>query len=125
MFRVSPDELKVYAGVHPRDTTDLNIFLEQANIIVNEGFGTSGLTDSRKKIIELNLAAHFTVLSLEKGGITRRRAGESEEGYRQDFSSRPNLSSTRFGQQAVALDTTGYLAGLDSPGGKAEFRVMS
>lgn len=124
MFRVSPDELKSYAGVHPKETTDLNVFLRQANTLVNEGFATSGLSDDRKWTIELNLAAHFAVLTLERGGITRQRTGEAEEGYRQDFSSRPNLSSTRFGQQAVALDPTGYLAGLDAPGGKAEFRVV-
>jgi hypothetical protein len=124
MFRVSPDELRSYLDLPDADTLNAQLFLEMGNSIVEDDLVGSGLSTSRLKVIELNLAAHFAVLSKEKGGITRQRVGESEEGYRQDFSSRPNLSSTRFGQTAVSLDTTGVLASLDAPGGKAEFRVM-
>lgn len=124
MLRVSHEELRTYLRLHPNEDTDLHIFLDMANGLVSEELATSGLSDNRKKAIELNLAAHFATLALEKGGITRQRVGESEEGYRQDFSSRPNLSMTRYGQQAVMLDTSGALSGMNAPAGKAEFRVM-
>lgn len=124
MFRVSPQELKTYLGLMANDDTDVTIFLEMGNILVDDELVGKGLSTNRLKMIELNLAAHYGCIAVEKGGLTRQKVGDSEEGYRQDFSSRPNLSMTRYGQQAVALDTSGTLSGLDAPKGKAEFRVV-
>jgi hypothetical protein len=124
MYRASPDELRDYLDAHPNLNVNYDLFLEMGNTLTDAKLGSSGLSNGILKMIELNLAAHFAVLSIEKGGITRQKAGESEEGYRQDFSSRPNLSMTRFGQQAVMLDTTGVLNSMNAPGGSAEFRVM-
>lgn len=124
MLRVSPQELKTYLGQSPNDDTDVTIFLDMASSLVDEELVGKGLSDNRLKYIELNLAAHYGILTIERGGLTRQKVGESEEGYRQDFTSKPNLSMTRFGQQALALDTSGVLSKMDSPAGKAEFRVM-
>ena len=124
MLRVSGDELKDYLNLSANETRNISIFLEMGNTLVEEMLATSGLSSRMLKLIELNLAAHFAVLSLEKGGLTRQKTGESEEGYRQDFTSKPNLSMTRYGQQAVALDSTGVLSSLNAPVGKAEFRVV-
>lgn len=123
-LRASPFEVRGVLGLPSNDDTDVTIHLETANVIVDEELVGQGLSDARLKQIELYLAAHFGCIAVEKGGITRERAGESEEGYRQDFSSRPNLSMTRYGQQALVLDKSGKLAALDAPAGKAEFRVM-
>lgn len=122
--RVTADQLKTYLGLETTDATDLSLFLDMGNRVVEDDLTTVGLSDNKLFLIELNLDAHFACLSLEKGGITRQKVGASEEGYRQDFSSRPNLSMTRYGQQAVALDTSGTLSSVDSPMGKAEFRVL-
>lgn len=106
------------------DTTDVTVFIQTANLVVSEELVGKGLSDARLKQIELYLAAHYGCLAGEKGGITREKVGESEIGYRQDFKSSPNLSMTRYGQQALALDTSGSLAKMDAPKGKAEFRVV-
>lgn len=123
-LRIDSAELKTYMGMVDADNTDLTIFMDQANMVVDEELLGKGLSDNRLKYIELNLAAHFGTIALEKGGITREKVGDSEEGYRQDFSSKPNLSMTRYGQQALVIDTSGRLAHMDSPAGKAEFRVV-
>jgi hypothetical protein len=122
--RVTQQEVKTNVGMVTADATDLTLFIDNATMIVDEELVGKGLSDNRLKFIELHLASHFTVLSIEKGGLTRQKLDEAEEGYRQDFTSKPNLSMTRYGQQALALDTSGSLSKLDSPAGKAEFRVV-
>ena len=107
------------------DTTDVVVFLETGNMLVNEELVGKGLSDARLKQIELYLSAHFACVALEKGGLTREKVGESEAMYRMERPSRYNLSLTRYGQQALVLDPTGSLSALDSPGGKAEFRVVA
>jgi hypothetical protein len=124
MGRVSEAEVKTNLGLLANDTTALTDFINTANILVNEDLVGKGLSDDRLKLIELYLASHFATLAIEKGGLTRQKLGDTEEGYRQDFSSKPNLSMTRYGQQALVLDNTGTLANADAPAGKAEFRVM-
>ena len=120
--RVTSDEVKTLldgVGVN----SDMTLFIEQANLLVDEELVGTGLSDNRLRIIELNLAAHFAVVAIERGGFTYQRAQSSGEGYVNDRS-QVKLSSTRFGQQAVAFDTTGILSAMDSPKGKAEFRVI-
>lgn len=122
--RVTEAEVKANVGLIAADTTVLSSFIDTATLIVDEELAAKGFSNNRLKAIELYLASHFAVLTIEKGGLTRQKLGEAEEGYRQDFTSKPNLSMTRFGQQALALDTSGSLSKMDSPAGKAEFRVM-
>lgn len=122
MARITDTELKtVLDGI--ADSSDVSLYVGQANMLVNEELGDSGLSVDRLKYIELNLAAHFAVVAIERGGFTYQRAQSSEEGYATDRS-QVKLSSTRFGQQALAMDPTGKLATLDSPRGTAEFRVL-
>jgi hypothetical protein len=122
--RVTEQQVRDNLGLVAAETADLTIFIDNATMIVDEELVGKGLSDNRLKFIELHLESHFTVLSIEKGGLTRQKLDEAEEGYRQDFTSKPNLSMTRYGQQALALDTSGSLSKLDSPAGKAEFRVV-
>lgn len=95
-----------------------------ANLIVEEDLVGKGLTAARLTQIEIFLAAHFATLAKEGGGIVRTSVGESAETYRTVKESYQGLTSTRFGQQAIALDTTGILASQGSGGMKAEFRVV-
>jgi hypothetical protein len=122
--RVTEQQVRDNLGLVAAETADLTIFIDNATMIVDEELVGKGLSDNRLMFIELHLASHYAVLSLEKGGLTRQKIDEAEEGYRQDFTSKPNLSMTRYGQQALALDTSGTLSKMDAPAGKAEFRVV-
>ena len=121
-MRVSPAELRNYAGISEKDSTDVSIFLEMATGLVDDELLSQGLSTTRLKAIELNLAAHYAILSIERGGFKMQKAGESMESYQDQKGT--NLGSTRFGQQAMSLDPSGKLSSLASPKGKAEFRVM-
>lgn len=111
-----------YADSSPDATLDL--FIDQAAMLVDEEIVGKGLSDNRLLYIEMNLAAHFATVSIERGGFVRQMAGQSLEMYNQTRD-RVKFSSTRFGQQALALDTTGRLQNMDSQIGRAEFRVVS
>jgi hypothetical protein len=125
MPRVTRDELKAMLRPYADGAadTDLDLFIGQAEMLVDEELMGSGLSGNRLKYIELNLAAHYATVAIERGGFTYQKSMSSEEGYATPRD-KVQLSSTRFGQQALSLDTTGKLAGMDSPGGKAEFRVV-
>jgi hypothetical protein len=119
--RVTQDELRpLLEGFD--GGRDLQIYIDQANVLVEEDLSGTGQSDARLRIIELNLAAHFAVVSIERGGLTMQRRGESEEGYATDRS-QINFSSTRFGQQAITMDASGKLSTMNAPGGRAEFKV--
>jgi hypothetical protein len=106
------------------DTSDVSLFVEQANVVVDEELVGSGLTDARLRLVELNLAAHYATVAVERGGLNLRRIGETEERYQATQADAVKLSSTRFGQQAISLDPTGKLSQMNSPRGTAEFRVL-
>lgn len=120
-LRNTQADVKAYMGT-PNEPLDLTIHLTQASELVDELLADQGLTSNRLKRIELNLAAHYAVLAIEKGGLKMQKVGESMESYQDQDGS--TLGSTRFGQQAMALDPTGNLSSLASPKGKAEFRVV-
>jgi len=84
--------------------TDLSSFIDTADLIVREDLLDKGLSNHRLRQIELYLAAHFTVLTDEKGGVVSERAGQASESYRRFEGD--GLESTRYGMQAIALDTT-------------------
>lgn len=124
MLRVSGQELKSYLGLEETDTTDLSIFLDLGNMLVEDELLGKGLSVNRLKMIELNLDAHYATLSIEKGGMVQQSVGLASETYQQERMVKPNFSRTRFGQQAIALDTSGTLSSMNAPLGKAEFRVL-
>lgn len=127
MARITATELKQIYTTSISDGA-LQPFIDAANLLVNEELSASGLSDDRKKIIELYLAAHFTTITLEKGGLLRKKIGDAEEEY-QAFNSRNiqvlGLTATRFGQQALLLDTSGKLGALSAKPVKAQFKVVS
>lgn len=123
MALVSDAQVKQLLDLPSGDTRSMQIFIDQADLIVSEDLAGSGLSNDRLEMIELNLAAHFAVLAIEKGGFVYQKSMDSGEGYQQNKGA-VKLSSTRFGQQAIAFDPTGKLASMDSPRGTAEFRVL-
>src|SRR5689334_10376903 len=89
--------------------SDLQPFLDAAALVRSEDLAGSGLSSNRLDQIELYLAAHFAVLSLENGGVTQSRYGQSSESYRTPDSKEVGLNATRFGQLVLSLDTSGVL----------------
>lgn len=104
-------------------TEDGRPFIRVAHILVTDRLVGKGLSDDMLKTLELFLAAHFAVMSLEHGGLTLRKIMDTQEEYQQLSSSGFGLSSTRYGQQAIAMDSTNTLATL-AGGRKALFRVL-
>lgn len=120
--RVSEAEVKELLAPLAQNTS-MTIFINQANMLVDEELVGKGLSDNRLKYIELNLAAHFATLAVERGGLISQRMGDSEETY-ESTKGKAKYSSTRFGQTAISLDTTGLISKADNPGGFAEFKVI-
>lgn len=106
------------------DLASIAPHLSAAELVVSEDLAVSGLTPERKELIVNFLAAHFAVISFERGGLTRQKVGESTDTYKEGSNSDRGYLMTRFGQQAVALDTSGTLALNANPTQKAEFRVV-
>lgn len=104
---------------------DCDPFIATAQLIVTEELADSTLSDDRKDQIVLYLAAHFVCLAEEAGGLRRQRMGESDESYRVPGDKDTGFAFTRYGQQAILLDTTGRLASIGANKGvKALFDVI-
>jgi len=97
-------------------------FIDTANVYVDEVLTTSGLSTAVLEKIELYLAAHFVAITQEGGALTRSKLGDADESYANVYSGGLNL--TRFGQAALALDSTGALAAAAQTALKAEFRIV-
>lgn len=126
MALVTPAQ--VAAIVNPNiniSTTDLSSYIATADLIVNEELSNRGLSTARLTQIELYLAAHFATVTLERGGLARQRIGQGgpEDTYKTIQATSEGFLSTRFGQQAVALDTSGRLGALSKNVIRARFRV--
>lgn len=122
MPRNTVDELKKIYTVH--GNRDLTPFLATADLMVTEVLSSHSLSDARLKQIEVYLAAHYATIALDRGGFRKRKMDESEDLYAPIISSAKGMMSTHYGQQAIALDTSGTLANITVSPIKAQFRVM-
>lgn len=118
MARVTDTEVKQIIDT----TRDTSPFIDVATLIVDEQLANSGLSVARFKQIELYLAAHFVAISEEKGNLKRSRIGDASEEY--DNKSGVGLELTRYGQQALALDTSGTLRSMARSTQNALFIVV-
>lgn len=119
--RVSPEAVKEVIPTNISDDILETNLIDTANAYVDEVLADSDLSTRILKKIELYLAAHFVALTQEKGGLTRNKIGDADASYANVYSG--GLHLTRFGQTALALDTTGLLAASQTAL-KAEFRVV-
>lgn len=103
---------------------DLSSYIQSAHLFVKEELISTGLSEDRLTQIELYLAAHFAIITLEKGGLTRQKIGESEDFFQGWTNTSVGLNATRYGQQAVMLDTSGNLAALARGTLRAKFSVI-
>ncbi len=104
---------------------DVDQFIETANLIVDEGLLDVGHSEPRLKQIELYLSGHFLTITEEHGGLMSSSEGESKETFNPgDEGKGGGYQMTRYGQQALALDTSGTLSADSRTTNKAEFRVV-
>lgn len=91
-----------------RDTTP---FISTADLIITEDLANAGLSTNRLTQIELYLAAHFVCITEERGGIKTEKVGDVSESYQPVAQGKDigGLATTRYGQQALALDVSGTL----------------
>lgn len=107
--RVRGDEVKEIFDTDLTGT-QLNIFINSAHRLVNSLLSTDLTTDLLTEI-ELWLAAHFAAIRdprVQQESV----AGEWSATYQGKTGE--GLRATTYGQQAIALDTTGKLGQLDS-----------
>lgn len=114
----TPSELRAYISA-PASVVDatLQVYLDIANLVIVENLASAGFSTERLKLIELNLAAHFaTQVPSSAGGsagqLESLRVGQSEETYKTYMTGEYGLATSVYGQIAMALDTTGTIAGL-------------
>ena len=118
--RVTDPEVKQI--INTDITTDP--FITTANVLVNK-IEANGISDSgHLKEIERWLAAHFVAVRDNRAaGLSDFSVGDADEKYlKSSFALTKGLGSTYYGQQAVALDTSGTLVSLGK--GRAQFSVQ-
>ena len=114
MARVIPTEVKKIISVTKKTDLQVEPFITAANLLVTEELAGKGFTNARLKEIERWLAAHFLAIDEDKArvvevgiGESRRRMGENTRGVLGE-----TLKMTRWGQQAMLLDSSGTLSTL-------------
>lgn len=105
---VAGNDLRLLTGTTKTDP-ELALFMTNGQLVVDEFLADSGLSTNIKNTIALYLAGHFYVLSVESGGITYAKTGQSEERYKSFGYDAHGFMTTRFGQEACTLDITGRL----------------
>lgn len=118
MARVTSSEVKGLIATK----FDVDPFIATANLLIDEILVGQSMSDERLKTIELWLAAHFVAVAEERGALMGSSKGDSEETYKIVVGT--GLNMTRFGQQALSLDTTGLLAEKTTTLKPAQFRVV-
>lgn len=119
MARVSTAQVRTLIETNLADG-EIDEFINTSNIVVNDRLSGEGLGSSLLSEIELYLAAHFVTMREEKGGLDKERFGDATDAYKGEAGT--GFSYTRYGQQAMAMDTTGRLASAGKR--QALFRTM-
>jgi hypothetical protein len=103
--------------------SDVSSFITTASVMYDQVFTATDYSDAYGKQIILYLAAHFLAMREEYGGLTGQTAGDGKDVYVQSSlgSTGQGLSLSRYGQQALALDSLGKLSAVGRQ--KAAFRV--
>lgn len=120
--RVIAAEVKEIIDTDKSDQVVDDSFIQTATLMVDDALLSSSFSDAKLKQIELYLAAHFLCIAEEKGGIILDKYGDATQEMQEIYSS--GIKSTRYGQQALVLDTSGILAARGAGTLRAEFRVV-
>ncbi len=121
--RVSAEQVKEIIPTTIEDSVILASMIDTANIYVDTHLSGAGHSKAILEKIELYLASHFVALTDERGALMASKMGDARDEWETSILS-SGLGSTRFGQAAITLDSTGILAGVGTARLKAEFRVV-
>lgn len=90
----------------------VSLYIEDATLIAEGCSGISELGETRQAAIVKWLTAHLIAQQTGKGGqVTAEKLGDASKSFAAGAGGL-FLQSTRYGQQAAMLDTTGGLANL-------------
>lgn len=92
--------------------TDIDVFINTANMMVTAYLGGVGLSDATLKEIERYLSAH--VLSVRDPRVKATKVDVLSETYTGQFGM--GLNATQYGQMAILLDTSGTLGKMAKAG---------
>lgn len=119
--------------IYTTDQTDdqLQAALDTANLVVTEQLRPNcQMSESRYDMITKFLAAHFASMSRDYGSgdagpLKSQKIGQATETFATRGDEDYAYNGTPWGQQAIALDMCGILAGVGANKGlKAELRVV-
>jgi hypothetical protein len=120
--RVTGAELKELVATSKTEQVLEDNFIDTAHQFIEANLLGAGHSEAILKKIELYLAAHFLALTEELGGLVRDTMGDSAQSMANVY--KAGLRSTRFGQVALDLDTSGTLARLATSMLRAELRIV-
>jgi hypothetical protein len=109
------------SGLTSADAAAIDLAIITAVTMANEVLASSSLSTAVKDLVKLYLACHFAVLSAQNGPLETVKIGEATERYHQIYAA--GLMATRFGQQAIVLDTSGTLAELAAKAQKPQLKA--
>ena len=108
--------------VDTSDDVDIDWAVEAAEDMVDAHLISVGHTDNILSRITLFIAAHFVALAVERGGLVREGVGGANASYANIYGE--GFRATRWGQQALALDSSGTLSNVTQIRPRAEFKVV-
>lgn len=122
--QIISDEVYTLLNLASVEGALLDLSIAQAEVFGDDLLST--LSTNLLKLVKTYLAAHFYTLSAEKGALASTELGEAKDRFHNVYSK--GFGTTRFGMQAIAMDTTGTLARastkVDAAAQQAEFRVV-
>lgn len=106
---ITSDQIRGVVSNDIPDDADLSNFISTAELIVEEDLSDKGLSESRLALITIYLAAHYGVIKYKfktdvNVGVSATFQSAIKAG---------GFSSTHYGQQAMALDSSGTLTYMD------------
>ena len=109
-FRVTEDEVRKIIDTSIDDAS-ISMFIDTANVLINEKLLGSGLSEQLLAKIELYLTAHF--ITLRDKVLKREEMGESENQYYGNVGM--GLESSSYGQNVLVLDSSNILRDANKP----------
>lgn len=116
--RVTATEVREIIEIDP--DLDIDSFILAANLMVTAICTDSSLLDTQLKEIERWLSAHL--IAIREPRAMSRKAGPFSESYATKLAL--GLKVTRYGQQALIMDTSGALEAASEHRDDAEIKYM-
>ena len=121
--RIDATQVKEIITTSLADNVITTNMIVTAHIFIDEHLLSVGHSEALLAKIELYLSAHFVAVSEDEGTLSLSTLGDATDAW-DNSNLGKGLNSTRFGQQALALDASGVLTGLGIGNLKSQFRVV-